>query len=65
MDKQRADRLCQFAKGYFVEVFTSVMLSHTELELQEDLTGASLNTAAPEHCCLGDSRSLELCIQVL
>lgn len=58
MDKQGADRLCWFAKSDIVEVFTSVMLSHTELELQ-DLAVESLNTAAPEHCCLGDSCSLE------
>lgn len=65
MDKQGADRLCWFAKSHIVEVFTSVMFSHTELELQEGLAIASLNTAAPKHCCLGDSWSLELFIQVL
>lgn len=51
------DRLCWFSKSYFIEVFTSVMLSHTELERQEDLAIATLNTAAPENCCLGDSQN--------
>lgn len=64
MDKQKVDMLCWFAKSYFVDLFASVMVIHTELELQH-LSTSSLNTAVPEHYCLGDSQSLELYIQVL
>lgn len=40
------------------------MLSRTELDLQ-DLAMSSVNSAATEHCCLGDLWILKLCIQVL
>lgn len=64
VDKQWLDMLCWFAKSCFVNLFISVMVIHTELELQH-LAITSLNTAVPEYYCLGDFHSLELQIQVL
>lgn len=46
-----------FAKSYFVDLFTSVMVIHTELELKH-LPISSLNTTVPKHYSLGDSHSL-------